>query len=182
MKRMLWAIAAILVLSVPAHSQDVPSWELFGGYSYMRSNLSGPGSSFTMNGATGALEQNFNSWLGGRLDVKAFTGTTDGTNVTAQTITYGPVFAYRKIDKFTPYAHVTFGDVHASTGYLGISTSANKFAMTGGGGLDFNVTERAAVRVQADYLMTRFLGARQDNLQFSAGLVIRLGKVSHPTW
>jgi len=31
------------------------------------------------------------------------------------------------------------------------------------------------VRGQADYLMTRFLGLRQDNLQFSAGVVFYLG-------
>jgi hypothetical protein len=48
--------------------------------------------------------------------------------------------------------------------------------MSGGGGADFALSERAAIRVQADYLMTRFLNARQDNIQLSGGLVIRIGK------
>ena len=45
-----------------------------------------------------------------------------------------------------------------------------------GGNVDVKVTSRVAVRVvEADYLMTRFLGLRQDNIRLSAGLVFRLG-------
>jgi hypothetical protein len=47
--------------------------------------------------------------------------------------------------------------------------------MTGGGGVDVNLNRRLAVRFQGDYLMTRFLDLRQDNLQFSSGLVVRFG-------
>ena len=48
--------------------------------------------------------------------------------------------------------------------------------MTGGGGADFALSDRAAIRVQGDYLMTRFLNSRQDNIQLTAGLVIRIGR------
>lgn len=176
MKRMLWIVPAILVLSMTAHGQYVPDWEIFGGYSYLRANVNGSGSSFNLNGGEGALGENMNDWFGARFEVKAFDGTTAGTRVTAQTITFGPVFSYRKWERLTPYAEVEFGDVHASAGYLGISSSANKFALTGGGGVEYNVNERVAVRVQGDYLMTRFLNLRQDNLQVSTGVVIRIGR------
>lgn len=117
-----------------------------------------------------------NNWIGGRFEFNAYAGTVSGRSVTAQTFTIGPVVSYRKFDRITPYIHVQFGDVHGSQGYLGISTSANKFALNGGGGLDVKISDRAAVRLQADYLMTRFLGLRQDNLQPSAGVVIYIGR------
>jgi hypothetical protein len=176
MKRVIWIIPAILFLCVTSQAQETtPAWEIYGGYSYLKGNLNGSGPSFHMNGGGASVDQNFNNWFGGRFAVNAFGGTFEGTNVTAQTFTYGPVFAYRKFDRFVPYAHVQFGDVHASRGYLGISESANKFAMVSGGGVDVKINQLAAIRLQADYLMTRFLSQRQDNLQFSTGLVIRFG-------
>ncbi|HXW54818.1 MAG TPA: outer membrane beta-barrel protein [Candidatus Cybelea sp.] len=174
MKPMLWIAPAILVLSVTAHGQVTPQWEISGDYSYARANLNG--SSFTLNGGGGALAQNLNDWFGARFEANAFGTTTAGTRVTMQTVTFGPVFTYRKLSRVTLYGDVEFGDVHASAGYLGISTSANKFAMNAGGGVDFALNERAAIRVQGNYLMTRFLNARQDNLQVSTALVIRIGQ------
>jgi len=48
--------------------------------------------------------------------------------------------------------------------------------MTAGGGVDLKINRRAAIRLQADYLLTKFLGLTQNNLQFSTGLVIRFGQ------
>jgi hypothetical protein len=45
-----------------------------------------------------------------------------------------------------------------------------------GGGADYNLSERAAIRFEGTYLMTRFFDLRQDNVQFSTGLVIRFGR------
>lgn len=176
MKRLLWIFPVILGFCLTARGQEIPQWELYGGYTYMRANFSGPGSSFGLNGGRASLGENVNSWFGARLEIDAFGGTVGGTNVSAQTYTFGPVFSYRKFERFTPFADVQFGDVHASDGYLGISTSANKFAMKAGGGADININERAAIRVQADYVLTRFLSMRQDNIQVSTGLVIRFGR------
>lgn len=176
MKRVIWLVPAILLFCVTAQAQETPAWEIFGGYSYLRANFSGPGSSFNLNGGAASITENVNSWFGARFEFSAFGGTVSGTNVTAQTFTFGPVFSYRKFDRLTPYGHMQLGAIHASRGYLGISTSDTKFAMASGGGLDFKIKDRAAVRFQADYLMTRFLNLRQDNLQLSIGLVIYFGR------
>lgn len=165
---------AILLFCATAKAQYVPAWEAEGGYSYLKANING--TSFNLDGGGGSLTENLNSWIGGRLDVHAWGGTELGTNVSAQTFTYGPVFSYRRFDRLTPFADLQLGAVHASQGYLGISESAFKFAMTGGGGADFALSDRAAIRVQGDYLMTRFLNSRQDNIQLTAGLVIRIGR------
>jgi hypothetical protein len=176
MKRFAWLIPAVLIfLSCPAlQAQETPAWEISGGYSYLKADLRG--SSFHLNGGAASLTENLNSWFGGRVEINAYQGSVSGVNVSAQTFTYGPVFAYRRFDKITPFAHVQLGAIHASQGYLGISTSAFRFAMSSGGGVDVKISHNAAIRLQGDYLMTRFLGLRQDNVTGSVGLVVRLGK------
>jgi opacity protein-like surface antigen len=198
MKRILWTVPAILVLSLAAGAQTpqapaqqepaqtqmaqapeqgsrLQEWEIGGGYTYLRANLRGTGSSFGLNGGTGSVTENLNNWFGGRFEFYAWDGTVGGTNVTAQLYTYGPVFSYRRPGKFTAFAHAQFGAIHASAGYLGISQSANKFAMTAGGGLDFKVSKRAAIRFQGDYLLTNYLSRREDNVLFATSLVFYLG-------
>jgi opacity protein-like surface antigen len=176
MKRFGWLIPAVLmVLSCSTvQAQETPEWEISGGYSYLKANLRG--SSFHLNGGAASLTENLNNWFGGRIEVNAYQGSVSGINVSAQTFTYGPVFAYRRYDKITPFAHVQLGAIHASQGYLGISQSAFKFAMSSGGGADLKINQNLAIRLQADYIMTRFLALRQDNLQGSVALVLRLGK------
>jgi len=169
----MWLVPAILFFCVSAKAQDVPAWEAEGGYSYLSANFGG--TTFHLQGGHGTLTENLNDWFGGRFEVAAFGGPVNGTNLSAQTATYGPVFSYRRFDRVTPFANLQLGAVHASQGYLGISESAFKFAMYGGGGADFRVSNHIAIRGQADYLMTRFLGTRQDNIQFSAGVVWYLG-------
>jgi opacity protein-like surface antigen len=179
MKRVLWIIPAILVLCVSARAQETPAWEIGGGYSYLHANMNNnnfTGPQFDLSGGHATVSENLNNWFGGRIEFNAFNGSVLGTNVSMETITYGPVFSYRKFERFTPFGHVQLGAVHAGEGYLGISKGAFKFAMTGGGGVDVNLNRRLAVRFQGDYLMTRFLDLRQDNLQFSSGLVVRFGR------
>ena len=175
MKRVVWLIPAVLIVlsCAPMQAQEIPAWELSGGYSYFEANLGG--SSFHLNGGATSLTQNLNNWFGGRIEANFYQGSSSGINLSVQTVTYGPVFSYRHYDRITPFAHVQLGAVHASQGYLGISQAAWKFAMSSGGGLDLKINQRAAIRVQGDYVMTRFLALRQDNVEGSVALVIRFG-------
>lgn len=173
MKRFVWLIPAMFLFCLTAKAQDIPAWEVSGGYSYLDANLNG--SSVGLQGGGGSVTENLNSWFGGRAEVNAYHGVESGTTVSAVTANYGPVFSYRRSDAFTPWANVQLGIIHGSQGYLGISQSAFKFGMVAGGGVDVRLNERLAVRVQADYLLSRFFGLRQDNLTFGGGLVIRLG-------
>ena len=173
MKRALWLFPAVFVLCATAQAQEIPAWELSGGYSYLRANLDG--ASFSLNGGVASVSENVNDWFGGRLEFSAYGGNAAGMKLSAQTITYGPVFSYRRYQKLTPFGEFQLGAVHANAGYLGISAPAFKFALSSGVGVDFKINQRAAVRVQGDYLMTQFLGLRQDNLRASAALVIRFG-------
>lgn len=183
MKRVIWLIPVVLLTAFTARAQQTTSaWELSGGYSYMEADLNG--SHFHLNGATVSATQNLNSWFGGRVEFNGYrgneaqtlSGTTTLYSVSAQTITYGPVFSYRRYSRITPFAHVQVGAVHGSANYLGISQSAYKFAMAPGGGLDFALNQRAVIRVEGEYLLTRFLGLTQDNANVSVGLVVRFGR------
>jgi hypothetical protein len=174
MKQIFWIIPAILLFSFTARAQETPAWEISGGYTYLKADLGG--SNFNLNGATASATQNVNSWFGGRVEVSAYHGKESGATVSAQTVTYGPVFSYRRFKTINPYAHVQLGAIHASTGYLGISQSAIKFAMIGGGGVDVQINRMASVRLQADYMMSRFLGLNQNNLQGTVGVVFHFGK------
>ena len=175
MKRILWLFAVAFIFSVSAQAQEVPRVEISGGYSFLEANVSG--TSFHLNGGNASATENLNHWFGGKMEFNAFGGTASGVTVTAQTITYGPVFAYHKFEKMTPFGHVQIGAIHASRGYLGISESGTKFAMSAGGGVDLNMNNGLAIRVQGGYLMSRFLKLRQDNLEFSTGLVVHFGHV-----
>jgi len=174
MKRFAWLIPALFLFCLSAKAQETPAWELSGGYSYLESNVSG--SYFGLQGGGGAITQNLNSWFGGRAEVNAYHGVESGTTVSVVTANYGPVFSYRKFDRFTPFANAQFGVIHGSQGYLGISQSAFKFGMVGGGGVDFNLNQQLAVRGEADYLLSRFYGLQQNSLTFGVSLVFRLGR------
>ena len=182
MKRVLWLIPAILLFSIAARAQETPEWEISGGYSYFEANLGG--TKFHMHGGNGSATENLNHWFGGRIEVNAYqgnepitvAGVTTVYSVSAQTYTYGPVFSYRRFSRVTPYAHIQLGAIHGSMNYLGISQSAWKFAAAPGGGIDFALNRKAAIRLDGEYLLSRFLGLTQENINASVGLVLRFGR------
>jgi len=175
MKRLIWLFPALLVLCVSnAKAQGTPKVEFSGGYSYLDANLNG--TKFHLMGGGVSATENLNNWFGGRVEFNAYTGTDAGTSVSAQTITYGPVFSYRRFDRITPFAHVQVGVQHGSVGYLGISQSAFKFAVAPGGGFDLAPNRNVVLRLDAEYLVTRFLQLTQENVVGSVGIVYRFGK------
>jgi len=189
MKRVLWIFPALLLFSISARAQAqetasaVPAWEFSGGYAYLDANLNG--SSFHMNGVNSTATENVNGWFAGRIEFNGYQGneaiTVSGTNtlysVNAETITYGPVFSYRKFSsRITPFGGVQVGAVHGSKEFLGISESAWKFALAPEVGVDFNLNHRTAIRLSGEYLVTRFLSLTQEHANISAGIVLRFGQ------
>ena len=174
MRRLIWLIPAVLLSCFPVLAQQTPQWELSGGYSHFIANTGN--NSFSLDGGGGALQENMNDWFGARIEINAFGGDTGGVHVTAQTYSFGPVFAYRRFERITPFAHVQLGAIRASSGYLGISEASTRFMVAPGGGVDIGINPRFAVRLQGDYVTTDFLNERQSNIQFSAHLVFRIGR------
>jgi outer membrane immunogenic protein len=175
--------AVLLFLGVSARAQDAPRIDVFAGYSYVRENPSTSGvSSFSLNGGSASIAYSANNWLSGVADFGGYhNGNILGTHVdgTLSTYLFGPRVSYRRSDRITPFGEVLFGVARASANVLGASGSTNAFAMTVGGGVDYKLTDRFAIRpVKVDYLLTRFNefgnnAQTQNNLRVSTGIVFR---------
>jgi outer membrane protein OmpA-like peptidoglycan-associated protein len=187
----------------------VPRYELFLGYSYLQGvpELAVGNRLVWLNGGTASIAFNVNRYLGLVADVGdytnsqmrfqgAYTSTVNVNNANEAVLTYlfGPRLSYRKYDRFTPFAQVLFGGVHANEVVLDNCTlscillpAESSFALTAGGGLDVNVSRHFAIRlIQAEYLMTRFTNyetgtaGTQNDMRLSAGVVFRFGGSPSP--
>jgi len=190
MKISRWALActvALLFAGMAAAQDEAPKAEVFAGYSYVRVNpgFGAPGVNF--NGGSASFSYNPNSWLGVVADFGGFHGSKFGVGADVYSYLFGPKVAFRR-GAFTPYVQTLFGGAHGSAGggcpeitartrpqgIIICGGSDNAFAMTAGGGLDWNATDHIGIRViQAEYFTTRFLSETQNNARISAGVVFR---------
>jgi opacity protein-like surface antigen len=180
-------LAFVSLLGVGAQAQEVSKVDIFAGYSYLRENPSTSGvSGFSLNGGSASVAYNVNNWLSGVADFGGYhNGNILGTKVdgTLSTFLFGPRVSYRHFGRLTPFGEVLFGVAHANGSLSGSSTtltsSDNAFAMSLGGGVDYRLSRRFAIRpIKVDYLLTRFsetgIGAQsQNNLRVSTGIVFR---------
>jgi outer membrane protein OmpA-like peptidoglycan-associated protein len=193
-----------------AQSDSTPKLELFLGYSYWRAiPYSNSNRMESMNGGSTSLAYNFNrhvglvgDFAGFRVDTLQFTnlgaGFTPSRVVNAEsnvfTVMFGPRVSFRDHGKFTPFLQVLGGVAHADEVTLDNCTAPiyactplpreTVFTMTAGGGLDYRLNHRLALRLfQAEYLLTRFENPTsptnatdwQSNMRLSAGVVFRFG-------
>ena len=178
MKRWALLCGIMLLSAVAAPAQSTPKVEVFGGYSYLHTSLSGTGFTANLNGGSASVSVNPTSWLGLVGDfggyhagVNSFDSGIDGE---LYTYMFGPKTTFR-LGRITPFIQTLFGGVHSSAGSA--YGSQNAFAMATGGGLDWNASEHLGVRlVQAEYLLTMLndnANNRQNNARISAGVVFR---------
>lgn len=182
-KLLVSLLAVVSLFRATAQAQDVSKVDIFAGYSYVRENPSTSGvSSFSLNGGSASIAYNANSWLSGVADFGAYhNGNLLGTGAsgTLSTYLFGPRISYHHYGRITPFGEVLFGVAHAGASIAGTSGSDNAFAMSLGGGVDYRLTDRFAIRpVKVDYLMSRFsetgsAGNTQNNLRVSTGIVFR---------
>jgi outer membrane immunogenic protein len=107
-----------------------------------------------------------------------------GSGIDLSLLTYmaGPRYSIRMNYKLRPFGQFLAGSVHGFDSLFphqtGASSSANSFAFTAGGGLDYGLSRHIAVRVfQIDYLKTYLpnnAGDEQNNLRVGAGIVFRM--------
>jgi len=175
MRKVVGLIGLLLILSAPMLAQDIPAFEIFGGYSYLRADVSGVNQAY--KGWNLGVNENVNRWFGGMLDISGHYGQPGGVNANIYSFLYGPVFSFRKLGGFTPSGHAMIGAVRGSKAYLGLSESKFEFGAAVGGALDVKLGNRVALRiVQGDFILTPFFGLRQNNLRVSSGLIFYLGK------
>ncbi|MCL5005335.1 MAG: hypothetical protein M1404_02275 [Acidobacteria bacterium] len=185
----------LLAFAMPqvALAQRFQGIEIFGGYAYLRDNLSSTyspfylsptrfGNDFPLNGWQASVTENATDWLGITQEFGGFYGTERlqgfDNHFSMFSILSGPRFSYPRLKVVTPFAHALFGYDQTSVSLPGtnLSATSSSYAMALGGGMDVKVSGHIAIRLfQADYYLTRDFGSTQNNLRFSAGVVFRFG-------
>ena len=203
MKKIVCLMFLVLLCSLAAFAQDVPKFEWFLGYNYVRVNSTTRISSYSANGGSSQVAYNFNKYLSGVFDIGGYhNGVVNGFNIDNTMLSYlwGPRVNIRK-GRVIPYFNTLFGGVWfgASTAKLvtpctstscGGPTSTteraagslNAFAMAIGGGLDIKINKHASFRpIGLDYFLTRLKNPvlqddhNQHNLRYSAGINFLFG-------
>ncbi|MGD1095677.1 MAG: outer membrane beta-barrel protein [Bryobacteraceae bacterium] len=169
-------LASAAVMS--AQEVSTPAWEVGMNYSWLHVTSANYDYQRTGNGGSGYLEYNVNSMLGLVGDFGGYANTRTGIDDTLLTYLFGPRFNWRH-GRLTPYVQFLFGGASAWIGPT--STTQNAFATAAGGGLDYNLSNRIAIKpIQVEYVMTQLssangFGDHQNDLRYSAGVVLRLG-------
>ncbi len=184
-----------------APSTPFPRLEFFAGGSYAEAGLFNAGHWAGLPGWDASFTINAVSWLGVVVDGGQYfgtskipvavpfpfhvnpcqpncTGPTFNVDTREYNILFGLQFARRKYERWTPIAELMFGHQgtrgveNFPTGPPDTEVSAGR-ALVAGGGLDYKINPRFALRVKADYLQTGSFKQKQDNFRVSVGLVIR---------
>ena len=158
--------------------------EVFGGYSFDRMTMSNPSFSSNMNGGMGSVGYNFRPWLQLVGDSSYNFVTTSGTKYVLWGNHFGARYFYRRHNRWalTPFVEGLVGGSRLDltvSGTGGYKTSQNCISYRAGGGVDFHLGGRWAVRlINVDYYRTSFsangVSATQNNYWASAGIVLRL--------
>ena len=186
-------IAGVLFLFAGLASAQIPSGNIFLGFSYERTNSTAFSGSNLVT--TTFSHPNLHGWeasfegkvlplvgivgdVSGHYGSQSFVEVTpngpQSINVTGHEQEYlvGPRLSV-PVGKFTPFAELMVGVAHIHTGGTLPSPSNTSFAYALGGGLDYRIFRPIALRVEGDYLRTKFFSTRQNNFRLSAGVVFR---------
>lgn len=175
MRKLFCILFLVVVSSAAVMAQDAPKTEVFGGYSYLRTDAGLSTDKANLNGWNASATRYFTKNLGLTADFSGAYGSPSEfskVDTSAHNFLFGPTVAVRS-QKLTGFAHALFGVSHLHFG-SGVDYSDNAFGMALGGGVDANLSRHVAVRVaQVDYLYTNFNSANQNNFRYSGGLVVR---------
>lgn len=193
MKKTLQLSLFCLLLAMPCLAQDVPPWEVFGGYSFdhtdVREYFKSTPIIYTirheyvgLHGWDASLTENMNTWFGGTLDISGHYKSLDVAGIPNEervySVLYGPRFCFRT-PMITPFVHFLMGVARASAKVtpVGPHDAETSFALAAGGGVDMKVGKSTAVRLlKAEYFRTDVLGTKQNSFRAAAGMIFYFGK------
>src|SRR5215469_9320535 len=124
LRRQSFLLGLLFLLSFSTKAQD--QVELFGGYSYMRTDNS---PSANLNGFEFSGQYKFTDWLGAVADFDGHYGSPFGPNAAVNSFLFGPQVSFPA--RVSPFAHVLIGGAHFSN--HGITDTS--FSMAIGGGI-----------------------------------------------
>jgi opacity protein-like surface antigen len=169
-------VLALVVLSLAgmAAAQVPTSGNVYVGYSYYNTNLTG--SRGSLNGWEGSLEGKIFPFIGivadfsgdyGSLDFPTRVGTVSAS-AHIENVLFGPRVSV-PVGKFRPFGEAMIGIAHANTNGFGSDTS---FSTALGGGLDYRLIRLVAWRFEGDYVRTSLFNGTQHNARISTGIAV----------
>jgi opacity protein-like surface antigen len=189
-------VGVALFLFAGFASAQIPSVNVFLGFSYERTNSSAFRSSNlfsnfgspNLHGWEASFEGKVLPFVGIVGDVSGHYGSQSFIAAVPTPVGGGPITVHVTgheqeylvgprlsvpVAKFTPFAELMVGVAHIHTGGTLPSPSNTSFAYALGGGLDYRLLGPLGARVEADYLRTGFFNSTQNNLRLSVGAVFR---------
>jgi opacity protein-like surface antigen len=176
-------VALSLLLFATFACAQIPSGNVFFGYSYYSTDLSSIDRVNT-NGWEASVEGKIIPFIGIVADFDGHYGSQDFATIcalgsavcsyhasfTEHNYLFGPRVSV-SVGKIRPFAEALFGAAHASVNNGGGSDTS--FATALGGGLDYKLFRPLAWRLQVDYVRTSLFGISQNNVRVSTGIVAR---------
>jgi opacity protein-like surface antigen len=174
MRRLVLILLVVFLLAGMAAAQIPTSGNVYFGYSYYNTNLTGNRGS--LNGWEGSLEGKVFPFIGivadfsgdyGSLDFPTPVGTINAS-AHIENVLFGPRVSV-PIGKFRPFGEGMIGVAHANTNGFGSDTS---FSAALGGGLDYRLLRFLAWRFEGDYIRTSLFNGTQHNARISTGIAV----------
>jgi hypothetical protein len=182
------AIVLSLIVLAAVASAQIPSGNVFVGYSYLSADL-GLSNRTNLNGWNASVEGKVLPFIGIVGDFSGHYGSAavgpnpactgipgvPCTGLSASTNLHSFLFGPRvsvSVGKVRPFAEALFGAAHISESASLLSSSDTSFEYALGGGVDYHLIPLVSWRVQADLLQTRFSSNTQNNVRISTGVVI----------
>jgi hypothetical protein len=152
-----WFLAlAVALLARVAVAQSPDRVEVFGGFSYVTNDFSltsGNG----LKGWDASANFRIAPYVGFAADFSGYYPSGCCGRNKVHTFLFGPQVSFR-LNRVTPFAHFLMGSANLSMAAPGAFALASYRAFTyaAGGGVDFSLTRRLALRGQGDWLHTGF--------------------------
>jgi opacity protein-like surface antigen len=166
LRRLTLVVLGVLLLGGFVVAQSSDRVEVFGGYTYMTPDFTLV-SPHGVNGWNASANFKARQWIGFVADFSGFypsytyPQTVPSVSVSgkAYTFLFGPQVSLPR-GRFAPFARFLIGDSHVTPQTVeGTSQnffrSNNAVSLAAGGGLDYSVTRRVAIRGQADWLYAK---------------------------
>jgi hypothetical protein len=148
------------------------TWAVFGGGSYARNSATGASAA---GWSAGVSENPYPSrpWVGGTIEASGHYDTpAAGDKEQVHTVMGGPNFTLTR-SRVQPFARVLFGAVLTKETAGSLTVLSHYFGTAAGGGADLPISERCAIRGQADWVSFLKPTGRINLLRASGGLVFR---------
>ncbi len=170
---LLLSLLGLAFAAGPVAAGEPQGTDLFAGYSFAKIDET------NRHGANLALGFDLIGPLSGFVDASFHRGKQSGVNLDDLTLMAGPGLRFGKRGGTVFFVRALAGLVQdkATIGVLDvdISETSKRFGVLGGGGVDFRVAKKLAVRLQGDYLWNDVGEGKSTGFRASGGIVYRFG-------